>query len=188
MIFSARQAVTALAPERYTARRAALRIVATHLAGFAAGAIALLSVPLLPAHGPAAMLLIDRAPHAVVGHEGRAVQREEDGLFYVRAAINGHPVRFLVDTGATAITLTAEDAVAAGVMPSHGRFNASLATAGGQTAMAWTTIRETRVAGRRIAGVRAAVVADGLPVSLLGQDMLSRIGPMRIEGDLLRIG
>lgn len=111
------------------------------------------------------------------------IARSSDGLFYVRATVNGQPVRFLVDTGASVVVLSAADARAVGALPGSGSFNARMATAGGNRPMAWTKLGLVRVAGRDVRGVTAAVVSGGPGVSLLGQNLLSKLGGIHIEGD-----
>ncbi|MDO6413419.1 TIGR02281 family clan AA aspartic protease [Sphingomonas sp. BIUV-7] len=113
----------------------------------------------------------------------RHIARSSDGLFYVRATVNGQPVRFLVDTGASVVVLSAADARAVGAAPRAGRYNARMATAGGNRPMAWTKLGHVRVAGQDVRGVTAAVVNGGPGVSLLGQNLLSKLGAMRIDGD-----
>jgi aspartyl protease family protein len=113
------------------------------------------------------------------------ITRASDGLFYVRAKVNGQPVRFLVDTGATVVVLSDKDARSVGAMPGTGRFNARMATAGGSRPMAWTKLGHVRVAGQDVKGVTAAVVSGGPGVSLLGQNLLAKLGGMKIRGDSL---
>lgn len=113
------------------------------------------------------------------------IARSRDGLFYVHAKVNGQPVRFLVDTGATVVVLSDTDARAVGAMPATGGFNAKMATAGGNRPMAWTKIGHIQVAGRDVRGVTAAVVRGGPGVSLLGQNLLSKLGGIHIDGDRL---
>lgn len=113
--------------------------------------------------------------------------RAADGLFYVEAMVNGEPVRFLVDTGASVVVLTPADARRVGVRLDEGHYNAHVETVGGKTAMAWTTLDHVTVAGRKVRQLRAAVVRDGLGVSLLGQNMLSQLASVTIEGDNLRL-
>lgn len=118
---------------------------------------------------------------------GMRATRAADGLFYVRASVNGRPVRFLVDTGASVVVLTPADAAAVGLAPHPDSFDSHVETAAGKAPMAWATIDEISIAGRQVRGVRAAVMRDGLGVSLLGQNMLARLGSVRMEGDQLEL-
>jgi aspartyl protease family protein len=113
------------------------------------------------------------------------VARARDGLFYVSAKVNGQPVRFLVDTGATVVVLSDADARAVGAMPASGGYNARMSTAGGSRPMAWTKLGHVQIAGQDVRGVTAAVVSGGPGVSLLGQNLLSKLGGLHIEGDRL---
>jgi aspartyl protease family protein len=119
---------------------------------------------------------------------GVSIDRAEDGLFYVDAMVNGRAVHFLVDTGATHVTLSAADAARVGLDPRATRYGGSMTTAAGATPMRWTRLAKIEVAGRRVEDLPAAVVDRGLPVSLLGQDLLSRLDSVRIEGDRLSLG
>jgi clan AA aspartic protease (TIGR02281 family) len=113
----------------------------------------------------------------------RSIRRDPDGLFYVDAVVNGAPVRFLIDTGATSIVLTKADAARAGVLPANESFDAKVTTAGGETAMAWVRLDRVTVAGALDWDVPAAVASANLGVSLLGASWLTQIGSMTITGD-----
>lgn len=113
--------------------------------------------------------------------------RSPDGLFYVTGRVNGHAIRFLVDTGASVVMLTRADADNIGLDLHQGAFQSSVRTANGTSAMAWTKLREVSIAGRDVGDIDAAVPKAGLPVSLLGQNLLSKLGAVTIDGDRLRV-
>jgi aspartyl protease family protein len=129
------------------------------------------------------------SPHRVIVFgppktaDGSEVLRAADGLFYVTAIVNGAPVRFLLDTGASMVVLTPEDARRAGVAPEQEHFTASAETANGRTSMARVMLDEIIVGDKHVAQVGAAVVQDNLKVSLLGQSWLSRLKAVTITGD-----
>jgi len=115
------------------------------------------------------------------------LKRSPDGLFYVTAAVNGVPVRFVVDTGANVVVLTGADAAAAGVTGSAtaGR---SLRTAAGAAPMRWATIARLTVGDHAITGADAAIVGDnGPPHSLLGQSALARLDSVTLRGNRLQL-
>lgn len=117
--------------------------------------------------------------------QGSEVRRAADGLFYVMAIVNGAPVKFLVDTGATIVVLTPEDARRVGVAPEESLYSSSAETANGRTAMARVTLNEVIVGDKRTQAIDAAVVQGNLPVSLLGQNWLTQLNSITISGDRL---
>ena len=57
----------------------------------------------------------------VLADQGRIeLPRAADGHYYVTADVNGHPTRFVVDTGASQIVLSEQDARSAGIDPDAG--------------------------------------------------------------------
>jgi len=96
------------------------------------------------------------------------------GHVILDAAVNGAPVRMLVDTGASLVTLTPQDARAAGIAPSELVYNARVNTANGTARMAPVTLREIRIDQLSIYDVPAAVL-ENLNISLLGMSFLTRL-------------
>ena len=102
------------------------------------------------------------------------------GHFVADGAVNGAPMRFLVDTGATAVSLPAADAMRAGVDYRRGT-RIAMQTANGN-APAWVTrLDRVRVGEIEVYDVEAVVVETGLPVALLGMSFLNRV-EMRRNG------
>lgn len=96
------------------------------------------------------------------------------GHVILDAAVNGAPVRMLVDTGASLVTLTPEDARAAGIDLRGLVYNGRVNTANGIARMAPVTLREVRIDQLSIYDVPAAVL-ENLNVSLLGMSFLGRL-------------
>jgi aspartyl protease family protein len=96
------------------------------------------------------------------------------GHVILDAAVNGAPVRMLVDTGASLVTLTLQDARTAGIAPSELVYNARANTANGSARMAPVTLREVRIDQLSIYDVPAAVL-ENLNISLLGMSFLARL-------------
>lgn len=126
---------------------------------------------------------VDITPRAIMSTG--EIRRAADGLFYVNAQVNGAPVRFLVDTGASTIVLTKDDAARAGVLPDIHAFSESADTAGGKTAMARTKLAHLAAGTTERHDVDAVVASEGLGVSLLGQSWLSQLESLQITGDRL---
>ena len=96
------------------------------------------------------------------------------GHVILEAAVNGAPVRMLVDTGASLVTLTPQDARAVGIAPSELVYNARANTANGSARMAPVTLREIRIDQLSLYDVPAAVL-ENLNLSLLGMSFLARL-------------
>jgi aspartyl protease family protein len=98
----------------------------------------------------------------------------ERGHVVLDAAVNGAPVRMLVDTGASLVTLTPADARAAGINPANLAYSGRVQTANGTARMAPVTLREIRIGQLSLYDVSASVL-EHLDVSLLGMSLLSRL-------------
>jgi aspartyl protease family protein len=122
------------------------------------------------------------APHAETRH-GTVIERAHDGFFYVDAHVNGAPVRFLVDTGASVTVISARDARRIGVLAD--RNSKRVRTVGGEVSMASATLPATRIAGRDLVGIDA-VVSPQTGTSLIGQRVLSQFTSVTMRGDTMR--
>ena len=112
----------------------------------------------------------------------RQLQRGPDGHFYADAQVNGITIHFLVDTGASVVVLSRTDAQRAGLQLPAERSMAM--GVGGPIEVIPVTLERVAVGGIEARGVQAAV-ADALPVSLLGQSYLQRLGSVEIRGDTM---
>lgn len=107
------------------------------------------------------------------------------GHFVTQGAINGQVVRFLVDTGATMVSLGAADATRIGIDWRQGQPGVAQ-TANGQ-ARAWKVRLDTvRVGEIVVHGVDGIVHEADLPVALLGMSFLSRM-EIRNEGSTMTL-
>ena len=98
-----------------------------------------------------------------------------DGHFWAEGQVDGTEVRFLVDTGASVVALTGEDAKRLGFDPQFLTFNVPVHTAGGEGRAARVRLSSLSVGGARVEDVDAMVVRQGLTTSLLGMSYLGRL-------------
>ncbi len=113
--------------------------------------------------------------------------RAADGHFHARIGLNGAPVEFLVDTGASDIVLSRQDALAAGIDLSQLVFTGAAATANGLVSVAPVRIDRLEFAGRTERSVPAVVTDGDMPVSLLGMRYLDRFAEFTVRGDTMLI-
>lgn len=117
------------------------------------------------------------------GYASVTLPRSQDGHFYADAQVNGASVRFLLDTGATGLVLTKSDAQRAGL--GSGNYDARGIGAGGEVRLMPATLGRIAIGPLGADNVPAMVAESGLPVSLMGQSFLSRIGSLTISNDQL---
>ena len=125
------------------------------------------AVMIVPAHAPA-------APDAIPGQSAQ-IARSADGHYWAEADIDGRAVRVLVDTGASVVALTRQDALRLGLRLRSTDFTQTVQTASGPVKAAPVELDHVAVAGARVDKVRALVVEKGLPHSLLGMSYLGRL-------------
>jgi aspartyl protease family protein len=123
---------------------------------------------------PAQVATDDAATGPAKGSDAQ-VNKGADGHYWAEAAVNGRAVRLLVDTGATAVALTATDAKRLGFDPKALDYNYRVATASGQARAARIRLASVSVAGAEVENVDALVIDRGLQTSLLGMTYLGRL-------------
>jgi aspartyl protease family protein len=109
-----------------------------------------------------------------------ALQRSSDRHFYATASVNGHDVRFLVDTGASEIALTEDDARKVGIKFDPDRYELLGEGASGFVRGQYVNLDTIQIDGIHENGVKAVVV-EGAAVSLLGQPFLENIDEIVIR-------
>jgi aspartyl protease family protein len=108
------------------------------------------------------------------------------GHFSLTATVNGAPTRFVVDTGASLVALTLDDARAAGIGRGELIFNQLTQTANGRVRFAPVMLREVRIGQLSIENVPAAVI-ENLDQSLLGMSFLKRLKSFEMREGALTI-
>ncbi len=113
------------------------------------------------------------------------LQADSGGHFMTLGSINGGTVRFMVDTGATAVSLSRADADRLGLRYRNGR-PIRIQTANGMTEGYLMTLDRVRIGDVEIGGVQATVAERDMPFVLLGNSFLSRF-QMKRENDTLTL-
>ena len=128
-------------------------------------------------------------PTQAVQNDGGPIilKRARDGHFYAALTINGQNLDFVVDTGATGIVLTREDAARIGLDVDALTFYGRAETANGTVSTAYVTLDDIRFANQIDRNLPASVNGGDLHMSLLGMTYLSRFSRLEIEGRELRL-
>lgn len=112
-----------------------------------------------------------------------ALYADRLGHFSVEADLNGTPLRLVVDSGASYVGLTGEDAMRLGLDPAAEDFTLEVDTANGALRLAPVVIPELRLGHITLLDVPATVSPKGtLHESLLGMTALSRFARVEFSG------
>ena len=115
-----------------------------------------------------------------------SVGRDRSGHFVVTAEVEGAPVRFLVDTGATTVALTSEDARRIGIDPDRLSFTLPISTANGIGMAAPVRLESVALGDIERRDLEGTVAQPGmLSQSLLGMNFLGSLAAFEIRGDRL---
>ncbi|UUX94098.1 TIGR02281 family clan AA aspartic protease [Aquabacterium sp. J223] len=107
------------------------------------------------------------------------------GHFMTQGSINGRPVQFMVDTGATVVAMGEADASRIGLAWRDAP-RALINTANGPSTAHVVELRSLRLGDVEVYGVQAVVMPAAMPYVLLGNSVLSRFRMQR-EGDVMRL-
>jgi aspartyl protease family protein len=128
---------------------------------------------------------LDPAAAQAANPRTMVVGRGEDGQFYVTGEVSGAPVRFLVDTGASDIVLSRDDARRVGLDPSSMRFARTVETANGVGRGATIVVSRLSVGPIAMRDVRVSVNQAPMASSLLGMSFLRKLDSFEVKGDQL---
>ncbi len=176
-------------------RRAPLRVCIAAVAGLGLGAATLGGT----AYGPALAAGMIRfipflAPILVPGHEPRAtegpdhvirIKADSSGHYYVKGTADGVPIEFMIDTGASYITLTKEAAGRLSVGPLS--FDLTTNTANGPIQNAQITIGQLTIGSFNVIRMPAVVNGGALDQPLLGVSWLRLFRSIEIQNGVMTL-
>ena len=115
-----------------------------------------------------------------------ALKAGQNGHFIVKAEINGRNVKVMVDTGASAVALSYEDAKDIGLHPGNLDYNVPVSTANGVVKAAGVNLDKVEIDGVRVSDVQGLVMPEGvMRGSLLGMSFLSKLQSFKVEDGVL---
>ena len=107
--------------------------------------------------------------------EIRILKDNRTAGYFVDGLINGQPVRFLVDTGATSVAMSEVHAARLGIRHRVEGTRIGVGTAAGRAIGHQVELRSVSVGGLRVDNVRAVVIEGDSPVNiLLGMNVLTQ--------------
>jgi aspartyl protease family protein len=123
---------------------------------------------------------------AMLQDGGVQLQRNPNGHFYADVQINAQPIHMLIDTGASGIALSRDDARAAGIATSIGMNDVVGEGADGDVHGEWVMVDRIALGPKTAEHVPAMVLSGG-EQSLLGQSFLKQFAAVEIHGDTMTL-
>jgi aspartyl protease family protein len=127
---------------------------------------------------PSAATAMPSKPEAASHSGSRSVvlRRGNGGHFWTDARVDGRRIEFVVDTGASAISLRESDAARLGIRPAQRDYTVKVSTANGMTFAAPVLLRRVEIGDVAVRDVQALVHPDSaLSINLLGMTFLSKV-------------
>ena len=115
------------------------------------------------------------------------VPQAADGHYYLTLTINGQPIDFMIDTGASEVVLSQADAARIGIDVTTLTYFGEASTANGPVRTARVTLQDVALAGTDQGAMRAWVNEGELDISLLGMSYLRRFSSMQFSDGILRL-
>jgi len=125
----------------------------------------------------------DPPPVQVVGADAIELKRSRDGHFHINGTIQGTPVRYLIDTGASSVSISQELATRIGLGCDVA---ATFHTANGTVEGCNSRVTELEFGPFRIANAAVAILPELTSDALLGMNALRKVR-MEQEADRLRL-
>jgi aspartyl protease family protein len=110
-----------------------------------------------------------------------------DGHFHIRALVNGVPIDFLADTGATHIVVCPADAEKLGLRPERLRFDRVYETANGRVRGSTISIDDLEIGPFHMNDIMASVHQSPLRHSLLGMNFFNRLERYEVKADVMTL-
>lgn len=116
------------------------------------------------------------------------LQKSLNGHFELTARVNGADIPMMVDTGASRVALSYEDALAAGFIPQNLTYSQRIVTANGEASAAPVLLTSVSIGPITRRDVPAMVAEPGkLGQSLLGMSFLGTLSSIQMQPDELRL-
>ena len=127
------------------------------------------------------------APRQSSDDQGIRLVRQDDGHFWLRAAINNQNVDFMVDSGATTTAINANTARQIGLKSDSSKLPIELETANGRIRVASATVPSI-VVGEYQVDDHDVVISDKFgDTNVVGMNFLDSFGSWSVTGDVMQL-
>ncbi len=120
-----------------------------------------------------------------VGADVIELRRQDDGHYWLQAEVNGNPVRFMIDSGATITAMNAQTAADSGVDVDTNGYPMILDTANGRVAAKRGTMKKLEIGSYSIDDHKIVVSDSFGDTNVLGMNFLDSMKSWKVEGSMM---
>ena len=146
-------------------------------------AIFLILMIIFNRYGPVRQQARSQPPAQSIGSGSLDLQQTRGGHYFSSGAVNGFPVVFMVDTGATTVSISSVIASRAGI---HNCVPRTFLTANGNVNACMAIVPEVSFGGFRLTDIEVAIMPNMSGDALLGMNVLRKFHIEQI-GEAMRI-
>ncbi len=122
-----------------------------------------------------------------VSGEDITIRRQDDGHYWLQVDVNGKPVRFMIDSGATTTAVNADTARETGIQVDSNGYPVFLNTANGNVAAQRGIIQSLKIGAHEI-GQHNVVVSESFgDTNVLGMNFLDSMQSWKVEANVMTL-
>lgn len=113
------------------------------------------------------------------------LRRQDDGHYWLQVEVNGNPVRFMIDSGASFTAINATTAAETGVQVDANGYPVILSTANGRVAAKRGLVKSLRVGPHVITDHQVVVSENFGDTNVLGMNFLDNMQSWKVEANMM---
>jgi aspartyl protease family protein len=122
-----------------------------------------------------------------VSSEAITLRRQDDGHYWLQVMVNGNPVRFMIDSGATTTAVNANTAATTDVEVDSSGYPIILDTANGRVAAKRGSIKTLEIGPHKILDHHVVVSENFGETNVLGMNFLDSLQSWKVEGNVMTL-
>lgn len=122
-----------------------------------------------------------------VSSEAIELKRQDDGHYWLQVEINGNPVRFMIDSGATTTAVNAETATEAQIEVDDNGYPVIISTANGRVAAQRGVVQSMEIGSHKLVDHNVVVSESFGDTNVLGMNFLDSLKSWNVEGNIMTL-
>jgi aspartyl protease family protein len=122
-----------------------------------------------------------------VNSEVIALKRQDDGHYWLQVDVNGTPVKFMIDSGATTTAMNARSAAEASVEIDSDGYPVIISTANGQVTARRATAQSLQIGPHKLSDHQLVVSGSFGDTNVLGMNFLDSMKSWKVEGNIMTL-